>query len=301
MSPFILPPSLLKLWHHTVGPRTRHTFNRLTAMTHRDRDIDVSIRIYSLLSCLDTQTYDEVAAEVGYWTEWALTQQLTTVEKLVEDVSALAWTSHPSPASFARFLKELRDSPRRSAQARSFIDEFCTRVFRSFSAASAEDLEIDWQEGTVANGGGYGFVNAASFIGHLIDCDLLDRELVRLHLIKSLTTHRYPRAETPAETVRVGAIRRLFIIAGDTLVQGLLEPEDVRVCFGILGTRSSRPGGIGGLSTAGMMMEYAIHHDALSAARLEVQCATHLDALHRSLLTYGPGTSRTPRQVVGAE
>ena len=251
-------------------------------MSYQDRGISLSRQIYWLLSCLDIPTYDKIAPKIEYWTELALTQQFTTVDKLVEDVSDLPWTSHRSLASVARFLKEFRDSPRRSSQGRSFVDDLSTRVFLWFAAASAEGLRMDESGGAVARNGGRGFVEVASFVGHLIECDLLDHELVRLHLIKLLTTHYYLQPGGSSETVRVNAICRLFVAAGSTLVQGLLEPEDVRVCFEILGTQSSSPGGI-------------------EAAKLEVQCATHLDAPHRNLLTRGPGTSRAPRYVVAAE
>jgi len=241
-------------------------------MPYQDRGIDASRKIYSLFSCLDTQTYGEVALEIEYWIDLVLIQQLTTVDKLVEDVSALAWTTYCCPASFSRFLKEFRDSPRRSTQAKSFVNEFCAQVFRWFTAASVEDLAMAWQEGTVANGGGYGFVNAASFIGHLIDCDLLDHDLVRLHLIRSLTIHRYPHLVTPAETVRTNAIYRLFVVAGSTLLQGLLKPEDVQICFETLGRQSSRLGGVDRLSAArtrsqSLMLDGMYR---LSAAKLEV-------------------------------
>jgi len=136
--------------------------------------------------------------------------------------------------------------------------------------------------GVVTRGGGYGFLKTASFVGHLIECDLLDHELVRLHPIKLLTAHYYLQPWESSETVRFNAICRLFVAAGSTLVQGLLEPEDVRVCFEILGTQSSNPGGI-------------------EAAKLEVKCATHLDAPHRNLLTRRPGTSRVARYVAAAE
>ena len=285
MSPFIPPPLPLKLPHRTVGPRVRHTSYHPTIMPYSKRGIGVSKQIYTLFSHLNTQTYDEVAPKIEYWIEWALTQQLTTADKLVEEISSLAWTSHCSPASVGRFLKEFRDSSRRSTQAKYFVDGFCTRVFRWFAAASAEDLAMNEYSGTVANRGGCGFIEAASFVGHLIDCSLLDHALVRLHLIKPLTTHYYPQPRRPEGIVRVNAICRLFVAAGSTLVQGLLEPEDVRVCFEILGTQPSRPDGIEGLP----------------ATKLQVQCATHRDAPYRNLLTRGQGTSGTPCDVVGAE
>jgi hypothetical protein len=55
-------------------------------------------------------------------------------------------------------------------------------VLNSFNGGSYNDLE----RGTVASGGRCDFVEAASFDGNLIECDLVDHELVRLHLIKPL-------------------------------------------------------------------------------------------------------------------
>ena len=254
-------------------------------MSYDNRGTGVSARIYSLLSYLDTPTYDELAPKIEYWIELALTQQLTTVGELVDHLSILPWTIYRCPTSFARFLKEFRDSPRRSAQARSFVDKFCTRVFVWFAAASAEDLAMDWQNDMVASGGGYGSIEAASFVGHLIERDLVDHELVRLHLIKSLTIHYYPQPDRPEETVRVSAICRLFVAAGSTLVQGLLDPEDVQVCFRTLENRLSRHG-----TTAG-----------LSRPKLEVQCVAHTNVSYQNPLTRGPGTSRAPCRVVAAE
>ena len=255
-------------------------------MSYQNRGISVSEKISWLFSCLNTQTYDQVAPKIEYWSELALTQGFTTAEKLVEDISGLAWTTSRCPASVARFLREFRDSSRRSTQARSFVDEFCTRVFLWFAAASAEDLGMNGHSGRVANGGGYGFIEAASLVGYLIRGGLLNHDIVRLHLIKPLTAHCYSRPETSAETVRANAICRLFVVAGSALVQGHLEAEDVRVCFEILRTQSSKPDGIKGLS----------------AAELEVQYGTHPNTSHRNLLTpsRGSGTSRAPCHVVAA-
>ena len=256
-------------------------------MPYQNRDIGVSKKIYSLLSQLYTQTYDEIAPKIEYWTEWAFAQQLTTVDKLVEHVSDLAWTSSRSPAAVGRFLKEFRDSPQRSAQARSFVDDLSTRIFWWFAAASAEDLAIDNHEysDSVARNGGRGFMEAASFVGHLIDRDLLDHELVRLHLIKPLTTHYCYYHWRAEETVRISAICRLFVATGSTLLQGLLDPEDVQACFQILETY---------LPTNGTT-------EGLSSANLEVQCAARPIAPHRNPLTRAPGTSRAPCHVVAAE
>ena len=111
-------------------------------------------------------------------------------------------------------------------------------------------MNYDEYSYTVATRGGYGFIEAASFVGNLIEYGLLDHELVQLHLIKPLTTHDYPEPGKPEETVRVHAICRLFVAAGSTLVQGLLEPEDVRACFKILEAHLSRHGTTAGLSHA---------------------------------------------------
>ena len=120
----------------------------------------------------------------------------------------------------------------------------------------------------VARCGGNGFIEGASFVGHFIECGLLDHELVRSHLVKALT-HHYPRPVEPVGIVRTNAISRLFVVAGNTLLQGLLEPEDVRTCFEILENRLSRPGGIAGLSTT----------------KLEVWCVAHPNTPHQNLLT----------------
>ena len=136
-----------------------------------------------------------------------------------------------------------------------------------------------WQKDTVAGGGGCGFVEAASFIGHLIEYDMLDHKLVRQHLVKPLTTHHYSQPGAPEELVRVYAVGRLFVAAGTPLLQGLLEPEDVRVCFKMLEIRLTRDG----------------------TTKLEVQCATHPDPSRMNPLTRGPGTSHDPCRVVAAE
>jgi len=230
-------------------------------MSYHNRGNGVSKKIYSLLSQIDTRRYDEIAPGIEYWTELALTQQLTTVDKLVEHVSTMPWTGLTSPASVGRFLKEFRDSPRRSAQARSFVDDLSTRVFLWFAAASAEDLGMNGSYHSLtdaARNGGHGFIEVASFVGHLIDCGLLDHELVRLHLIKPLTTHIYSKPGKAEETVRIYAICRLFFAAGSTLVQGLLEPEDLQACFKILETQLSKHGTTGELSSTKLEVQWLL-------------------------------------------
>ena len=244
-----------------VGPRFRHTY-RLTTMSYQNRGTGVSAKIYSLLSCLNTETYQEIVPKLEYWIEFAFSQQFTTAAKLAEHVSTMAWVVHISPTSLARFLKEFRDSPRRSAHARSFVNELCTQAFWWFTAASAEDLPMSWSyRHQVANGGGGGFMEAASFVGHLIECDLLNHKLVRQHLIKPLTIHYYPSPGTIQELVRSAAIFRLFVAAGNTLVQGLLEPDDARACFDVLETKLSNPDEIARLSTTKLEVQCIIHPD----------------------------------------
>jgi hypothetical protein len=104
-------------------------------------------------------------------------------------------------------------------------------------------------------------------VGHLIESGLLSHELVRRHLVKPLIVHFYfdhNNARNSGEAVRANAIYSLFIAAGGTLLQGLLKPEDVQVCFEILETRISL-GEIEGLET-------------LRAAKLNVRCDSCLDA-----------------------
>ena len=225
-------------------------------MSYHNRGISISKKISYLFSALDSQTYDEVAPVIESWIEVGLTQDLTTEGDLIEQVlDTVAWTGsrNCSHSSFTRFLKEFRDSPHRSAQAKSFVDGICTRRFRWFLAASADDLSVNWSNSVTARNGGNGFIEEASVVGHLIEYQLLDHELVRLHLIKGLT-HHYPYPLGQAKTVRAAAIYRLFAVAGKTLLRGLLEPEDVRVCFEMLETQLSSSIGTNGLSTANLQV-----------------------------------------------
>ena len=233
----------------------------LTAMSYQNRHIGVSETIYTLLFRLNTQTYQEIVPKLEYWIEFAFSQQFTTIAKLVEHVSAIVWAYNKSPESIARFLKEFRGSPRQSAHARSFVDELCTRAFWWFTAASAEDLDMSWRDKGVAKRGGSGFVDAAAFVGRLIECDLLNHNLVRQHLIKPLITHYYPNPGMPQEIVRTNAIFQLLFAAGNTLVEGLLEPDDARICFEILETQLSKPDVIARLSTTKLEVRCTIYPD----------------------------------------
>ena len=228
-------------------------------------------KIYSLFHSLDPSTYDEVAPKVEYWIEYAFAEHSTTVEDLLGEVAVVAWVSHNSHASVARFLKEFQDAPHRSEKAKSFVDRLCFHVLRWFAAASAESLSIprpgDWDTDKVAIGGGGGFIHAASFVGHLIEWDLLSHELVRRHLVKPLIAHLYTDKDDVPKSVRAMAIYRLFVVARNTLLQGLLEPEDVKVCFKALETKISLQGVVGP-----------------DAATLNVRCSAHLCASRRNLL-----------------
>ena len=119
--------------------------------------------------------------------------------------------------------------------------------------------------GLVSKDGGYGFVRAASFVGHLIGRGLVDRELVRRHLCKPLTVHYYSDSgDAQKQAIRANAIYELFTAAGNALLQGLLEPEDIQICFERMEARIS----LGDISRL----------YALDTAKLDVRCDSRLDA-----------------------
>ena len=220
--------------------------------------------IRDLLRDLEPSTYDEIAPMIEYWVEYGLTEKFTTIVDLVERVSPVAWDTHGSPSDISRFLKEFRDAPHRSEQARSFIDELCLHILRWFAVASTDKFGAEWRDGLVSKGGGPGFIRAASFVGHLIECGLLGRELVRRHLPKPLTTHRYNNnGDAMNQAIRANAIYNLFTIAGNTLLQGLLEPEDVLACFKKMAARIPL-GEISGV-------------DTIDAGRFTVRCNFRFD------------------------
>ena len=112
--------------------------------------------------------------------------------------------------------------------------------------------------------GGEGFVCAASFVGHLIECGVLGHELVRRHLVKPLIVpHCGGHGDT--NVFRASAIYQLFYAARNTLLRGLLKPEDIKVCFETLDTQV---GHISGSSIAG---------------KLPVRCVTLSSASLRNL------------------
>ena len=225
-----------------------------------NRQIVLATTICNLLYDLGPSTYDEISPTIQYWIDNCLTEQLTTIGDLVERVSPVAWSDRGSHPHISRFLKEFHEAPRRSEQTRSFVDELCVHILRWFSVASVDDLGTNWCHGLVSSGGGFGFIRAASFVGHLIGCGLLDRELVRRHLSKQLTAHHHN--DVVKQAIRANAIYKLFTVSGNTLLQGLLEPEDVQVCFERLETRISL-GGVAGL-------------DSWDAVRLNVRCGSYL-------------------------
>jgi len=225
-------------------------------MDRKTRDLNsrtaIASKISSLFCSLEPSTYHEVASKVEFWTEYAFTEHWVTVDELVEKVSSLAWLKHSSHASVARFLMEFRDAPHRSDPAKSFVDELCPYVLRWFAAASAENLSVQsnsssnpYNGSRVAAWGGEGFIRAASFVGYLIEWGLLGHELVRRHLVKPLIAHHYGDCEDAQKSVRAMAIYQLFAAARNSLLQGLLEPEDVQACFKILETKLSLNGAVG--------------------------------------------------------
>ena len=218
----------------------------------------ISSKIRSLLMALTNvpSDYDKITPKIEFWIEYVLRERFTTVDELVEGVSRVAWDEGGSYDGVARFLKEFRDAPHRSEQARSFVDNLCEHILRWFTIASVEDL-VSWDWGMVVKGGGNGLIRAASFVAHLIERGVLGHDLVRLHLVKPLIAH-YP-TNLNDTTFRANAIYQLFIITGNTLLRGLLNPEDAQVCFETLGAQM------------GNIREF-------NAGKLQVQCVAHSNA-----------------------
>ena len=246
------------------GSTPRHTFHRFMIMLSRPSlhncQGPISSNILGLLVSLagKPSEYDQIAPKIEYWIEYVLRENFVTVDELVEEVSYTAWEGSGSFASVARFFKEFRDAPHRSEQARSFVTQLCPHVLRWFAIASVESLPMTRPFGPIASNGGCGFIRAASFVGHLIERGLLSHELVRRHLIKPLTNHY----DNDYKIILLSnAIYQLFITAGRTLLQGLLEDEDVLACFQILDVQS----------TAGKIEGY-------DAARVKVWCTTYTKA-----------------------
>jgi hypothetical protein len=269
---------------------------------YHNRQSVLAAKICSLLRSLSPSTYNEIAPTIEYWIEYGITEQFTTIDDLVERVSPVAW-SVGSYSDILRFLKEFREAPHRSEFTRSFVDQFCTHVLRWFAIAAAEDLSTYSYSGSsvaggVAPGGWCGFACAASFVGHLIEYGLIGHDLVQRHLVKPLITHR------GFDHCRARAIYELFVTAGNTLLQGLLEPGDVQVCFERLATLGDTflqddshharlqvcsqilhtLGGAEVLDTPGRGAE-------LYAAKLNVWCGSRTDVSHYDL-TCAPGISR---------
>jgi hypothetical protein len=200
---------------------------------HRQRVL--AGKVLNLFSSLDPSTYNEIAPKVEYWIEYALTAQFMPTEDLVERISPVAWGGG-SQSHISRFLKGFRDAPHRSERMRSFVDQLCIYVLQWFAVASADSLWVDdsWKRIRVPSNEGHNLVRAASFAGHLIECGLLSRELVRWNLVKPLTSHH--SGNIVEQAIWANAIYQLFT-AGNALLQGFLEPEDVQICFERLETR----------------------------------------------------------------
>ena len=211
---------------------------------HRKGPICSKIRSLLISLANEPSKYDELAAKIEYWIEYVLREQFATVDELVEGVSGVAWDSGGS-SSVGQFFKEFRDAPHRSEQARSFAAQLFPYVLRWFSIAAVEDIWANFpSQSLLMRDATSGFVRAASFVGYLIKWGLLAHELVKRHLIKPLINHNnnfnfdsYYRPQNSPEAVRANAIYKLFTAAEDTLLQGLLEPKDVQVCFGIFDTQ----------------------------------------------------------------
>ena len=197
---------------------------------HNYKD-SISSKIYSLLLDLAIlpSKYDQITPKVEYWIEYVLREQFTTIDELVEGVSYVAWDMGRTEIPIVlRFLKEFRNAPHRSEHGRAFVDEFCRHILRWFAITASESHH--GLKNSVASGGGDGFVRVASFVGQLIETGLLSHDLVRRHLIKPLITHN----DDDDDIHRSYVIYELFVFAGSTLLQGLIEPDDVQLSFQIL-------------------------------------------------------------------
>ena len=237
------------------GSIPRHTSHRFITMSNgpdfHNCKSPISSKICSLLFSLTNKPseYHQIIPKIEYWIEYVLCEHFTTVDELVDGVSCMAWWSGGSYEGIARFFKEFRDAPRRSEQARSFVTQLCSHVLRWFAITSVESLSMNNYSGSIASGGGYGFIRAASFVGHCIAHGLLSQEFVRQHLIKPLINHYDRGGGSCWDPVWASAIYQLFIAAGRSLFEGLLEAEDVRLGFETLDAQS-KIGEIGGYDAA---------------------------------------------------
>ena len=221
--------------HQPHFSQLRTAVTMTTQPGFHNRRPHIASKIRSLLISLtkEPSEYDRITPKIEFWIEYVLRERFTTVDELVEDVSYVAWDQGGSCVSgIGRFLREFYDAPHRSEQARSFVDKLCEYVLRWFAIAGAED-SYKCNDASITSGGGHGFIRAALFVGYLIEWDLLSRELVRQHLIKPLIAHN------EYDYCRPNAIYQLFLAAGNALLRGLLEPEDVQVCLEKLNTQMS--------------------------------------------------------------
>ena len=175
----------------------------------------------------------------------------------------MAWGLSGSHSDISQFLKEFRDAPHRSEQARSFVDKLCLLILRWFTIASVENVQAGSRWCNVLPYGEDVFICAASFVGHLIESGLLGHDLVRRHLVKPLIAHHYANEDHPTKTAKANAIYQSFITAGNTLLQGVLEPGDVHICFKTLDSQI-------------VLRKIA----RLDAVRLNVRCDSRPDASH---------------------
>jgi len=279
--------------HTDQVPATHRCAIMTNGPGYHNRQSVLATNICKLLYSLSPSKYDEIAPRIEYWIEYAITEQFTTIDDLVERISPMVWNTSGSDPDISRFLKEFRDAPHRSKGTKSFVDELCLHVLRWFAIASTDNFPgAGWDGGSIPIGGGEGFIRAASFVGHLIERGLLSNELVRRHLVKPLTNHYFEESKyDPPTHYRTRAIHQLFIVAGNTLLQGLLEPGDVQTCFEILDIRIWFKQGIG---------YQPLPLPESKRARFDVRCDSCLNISHYDL-TGEPGTSQDPCYMVAAQ
>lgn len=206
--------------------------------------------------------YRKIAQKIEFWIEYTFRERIMTVDRLVWGVSLMRWDGGDSYTNVGRFLKEFRDTPHRSEQARSFVDKLCEDTLQTFAIKSAGNVSMG-QDSSLGPGGAKGFIGRASLIGYFIERGLLSHEFVRRHLVKPLIAHHYTDCDGDQKSVRAMVIYQLFVAARDILLQGLLEPEDIQACFETLDTEISLEG-IAGPDTTKLNVQYS----ALDASHL---------------------------------
>lgn len=198
------------------------------------------------------------------WLEYVLDEGLLVVGDIVGDTSIDMWEGKVNDMEkTGKVLKELC-APNRSEKAKSFVHCLYIRMLHRFAAASLE-MEVKAKNGEwrLSKGGIPGFEAAASPVGHLIALGLMSPDLVWRHLTWPLFG-LCPLYYEGIPYHRAVVIKKLFHIAGKTLVKGL-KVKEIQDCLCILNDHKD------------------MLNEDLQGANVEVQWSVHDNALHWSL------------------